>query len=204
LHNALIQDNYFTKHFNAAIVLTGTVAPVSDVQIVHNESVDDSSIALFATTNVVVDYNKVVRSDGTAIFIGGGVNAADISYNNLADGTGNGISLRTDVGPTTNVVVKSNKISGFVLNGIRIGDGATNNTLSTNRSDGNGFDGIRAAATSANNVLKNNSMRGNAEHDCHDDSVGPYNPPALVANQWINDLGFTENKAGLCKHATVT
>ena len=34
-----------------------------------------------------------------------------------------------------------------------------------------------------------------------DDSAGPNNPPALVANQWIKDLGRTENEEGLCKDA---
>ena len=36
------------------------------------------------------------------------------------------------------------------------------------------------------------------EHDCHDESVGPNNPPALVANFWRDNDGRTENRPGLC------
>jgi parallel beta-helix repeat protein len=207
LRNAVIGDNYFTNHFNAAVVLVGTIATVSGVQITHNESVDDSSIALFDTSNVIVDYNKVIRPDGSAIFVGAGNNAANISFNQLEGGpsSGNGISIRSDAGNTTlpsqNIQIKSNKITTFPSNGIRLGDGAINNTLDTNRALSNGIDGIRATSQASGNVLRQNHMRFNGEHDCHDDSVGAYNAPAFVANQWINDFGFTENKPGLCKHA---
>jgi hypothetical protein len=37
-------------------------------------------------------------------------------------------------------------------------------------------------------------MFGNAEFDCDDTSAG--------ANPWIQDLGYTENRPGLCKHAS--
>ena len=36
------------------------------------------------------------------------------------------------------------------------------------------------------------------EHDCYDESVGPNNPPALVANFWRDNDGRTENRPGLC------
>jgi hypothetical protein len=209
LRNAKIQDNYFTGHFIAAINLTGAVAVVSDVEVTHNESIDDTSIALLLVSNVVVNYNKVVRSNGTAIFVSGGVGPAEIGFNQLQDGTGNGISLNTvfSAAPNQNIRIKSNHVSGFLGSGIRLGDNAQSNTVETNRSDGNRVDGIRATALSGSggatpNIIQNNSMRSNTEHDCHDDSTGPNNAPALVANQWINDLGQTENKVGLCKHAS--
>jgi nitrous oxidase accessory protein NosD len=61
------------------------------------------------------------------------------------------------------------------------------------------FDGIRMSASTADNRIEDNFLRNNREHDCHDDSVGPNNPPALVANLWINNDGLTENRIGLCQ-----
>jgi hypothetical protein len=61
------------------------------------------------------------------------------------------------------------------------------------------FDGIYMGVDTSNNRIEENFLRNNAEHDCHDDSVGPNNPPALVANFWINNDGLTENRPGLCQ-----
>jgi hypothetical protein len=61
------------------------------------------------------------------------------------------------------------------------------------------FDGIYMGVDTANNRIEENFLRNNAEHDCHDDSVGPNNEPALVANFWIDNDGLTENREGLCE-----
>lgn len=204
LDNASIQDNYFTGHTNASVVLTHTVGVNDKIEITHNSSVDDSSIALFFTTNFVVGHNKIVRPAGSGVFLGGGTEPGEISFNDLEQGSGNGISLTTLLGPTSDIVLRSNRVAGFGGSGIRLGDGVTDTTVETNRSQDNGVDGIRAQSGAVENLIRSNHMLGNAEHDCHDDSAGPYNAPALVANQWINDFGRTENRPGLCKHATVT
>jgi len=60
-------------------------------------------------------------------------------------------------------------------------------------------DGIFADTDTANNQLLRNFLRDNVEHDCHDNSVGPNNPPALVANIWRDNDGRTENRPGLCR-----
>jgi hypothetical protein len=62
-------------------------------------------------------------------------------------------------------------------------------------------DGIFADVDTAGNRIVGNFLRDNVEHDCHDDSVGPNNPPALVANVWRDNDGETENRPGLCKGA---
>lgn len=78
-------------------------------------------------------------------------------------------------------------------------------TTSGNRITGNRFtdstfyDGIYMGADTSNNQIRNNFLRRNTEHDCHDDSVGPNNPPALVANFWVNNDGVTQNRPGLCR-----
>jgi hypothetical protein len=64
------------------------------------------------------------------------------------------------------------------------------------------YDGVFADTDTSNNTIEHNLLKGNAEFDCDDVSMGPYNAPAFVANPWIQDLGYTENKPGLCKHAS--
>jgi hypothetical protein len=72
-----------------------------------------------------------------------------------------------------------------------------------NESTRNGRDGLRADSLSAGNRIEGNKALGNVEHDSHDDSVGP-NPPALTANFWIGNEGWTQNRPGLCPGANVT
>jgi hypothetical protein len=65
--------------------------------------------------------------------------------------------------------------------------------------DATEFDGISMAATTSNNRIEENFLRGNQRFDCRDASVGPNNPPALVANFWIDNDGITQNREGLCQ-----
>jgi Right handed beta helix region len=58
--------------------------------------------------------------------------------------------------------------------------------------------GIVAESDTAGNRIIGNLLRDNVEFDCRDDSVGPNNPPALVANIWRDNDGRTENRPGLC------
>jgi hypothetical protein len=65
--------------------------------------------------------------------------------------------------------------------------------------DATEFDGISMASTTSNNRIEENFLRGNQRFDCRDASVGPNNPPALVANFWIDNDGITQNREGLCQ-----
>jgi hypothetical protein len=79
----------------------------------------------------------------------------------------------------------------------------TNIEVGWNRShDNTPWDGLFADSDTANNTIEFNKMYNNAEFDCDDISAGPYNFPANVANPWVKDQGNTENRPGLCKHAT--
>jgi hypothetical protein len=74
--------------------------------------------------------------------------------------------------------------------------------ISNNRVlDSTRFDGIYMGVDTAENRIQGNFLRRNTEHDCHDDSNGPYGdpPPDDVANHWINNDGQTQNKNGLCE-----
>ena len=169
------------------------------IAITHNESVSDGAIVTFASAgpaafNLTVDYNRSTSSVGSGI-VTFNVTTSEYAYNDVENGMFNGVSLHD----TTNSAVKSNKAIGFQLNGIRIGDSSDNNTVATNRAENNVMAGLAAMNNSTGNTIQGNHMDGNAP-DCFDDTTGT--KTAMTANFWINDFGFTENKPGLCKHAT--
>lgn len=62
------------------------------------------------------------------------------------------------------------------------------------------YDGLFADSDTAGNTIEYNRMYNNAEFDCNDISVGP--GTAGTANFWVQDLGYTESRPGLCKHAS--
>ena len=215
INNVTIDDNFFTGNSNASIVFDQFKGTVSFVRITHNSMVSDNAIVLFNSLGNVIFHDILISqnfssgaTNGSAIFVGRGTDKVEVSYNLLQNGNFNGISIRNDAfltsgPPSTNLLVLKNKATGFVRSGVRLGGPAGTNThIQQNRSASNGIDGMRAEANSSAYVIELNHMRFNADHDCHDDSVGTFNPPALVANQWINDFGETENKPGLCKHAS--
>jgi parallel beta-helix repeat protein len=199
LSNAQITNNYFTGDANAAIVVDTFLTVPHGIAITHNESVNDGAIVTFASSgpaayNLTVDYNKVIGSAGSGI-VTFNVTNSEYSYNDVENGTFNGVSLHQ----TNNSAVKSNKASGFPLDGIRLGDSSNNNTVATNRADNNGEAGLGATESSSGNTIQQNHMTGNAP-DCYDDTTGT--GTAGTANFWINDFGVTQNRPGLCKHAT--
>lgn len=96
------------------------------------------------------------------------------------------------------LVVEHNKISDNTFDGIGL-DGVTASVVAHNFSERNGFDGIWVGPNSSNNTITNNQMENDADHDAHDDSVGPRT--ARTANTWEkNHCGSAnpENKPGLC------
>jgi hypothetical protein len=199
LSNAQITNNYFTGDQNAAIVIDTFLTAPHDIAITHNESVSDGSIGTFASAgptafNLTADYNKVIGSVGSGI-VTTNVTSSEYAYNDVENGTFNGVSLHS----TSSSVVKSNKAIGFQLNGIRIGESSDNNTVGTNRAENNVQAGLAATANSIGNTIQQNHMKGNSP-DCYDDTAGA--GTAGTGNSWVNDFGFTENRTGLCKHAT--
>ena len=199
LSNAEITNNYFTGDQNAAIVVDTFVTAPHDITITHNSSVNDGAIVTFDSLgsmafNLTVDYNKVVGSVGSGI-VTLNVTNSEYGYNDLENGTFNGLSLHN----TTSSTVKSNKALGFKRNGIRIGDGSSNNTVTANRAENNLQAGLAASNNSDGNTISKNHMDGNVP-DCYDDTTG--SGTGGTANMWTNDFGMTETVSGLCKHAT--
>lgn len=99
-----------------------------------------------------------------------------------------------------NPIIQHNKISFNTFDGIGLIE-TTGATVAHNFSENNGFDGIYVSSDSSGNTITNNQMEANAEHDAHDDSVGP--GTAGTANIWEkNHCGSPnpENRPGLCTH----
>jgi parallel beta-helix repeat protein len=174
--------------------------------------------------NVVFDNGTSDANNGCGIDIENGSSNNTIRNNDIEKHDRAGIRLRrfptaTAVPPTNNLVIENDlkENVGTVAGagyGILLQD-ADFNTFIANDSKRNSNDGLRAAAmpidppsvgaaNSEGNTFARNDMVDNATHDCHDDSAGPHNPPALVANMWIENDGKTENRDGLCKDAVVT
>jgi parallel beta-helix repeat protein len=91
-------------------------------------------------------------------------------------------------------VLLSNVLDGNERDGIGL-ENANANAVYANKGSFNDRDGLRLDGLSAGNSLTRNQMTGNAEHDGHDDSVGPTRTG--TANFWVLNTGVTENVPGL-------
>lgn len=187
VHNLI--DNYQ----KGGIVVDGQLAPNSP------------------SSHADVAYNEVDGIGPTAVIAQNGIQVsrgaiADVHHNVVKDNiyspattTGEGLLLfEVSSSQTTvhhnDVYDNTDGIGLYTTSNVEVG---------WNRSHDNApYDGLFADTDTANNVIEHNNLTNNAEFDCDDVSAGPYNAPAFVANPWIQDLGYTENRAGLCKHAT--
>jgi hypothetical protein len=82
--------------------------------------------------------------------------------------------------------------------GIDVDESAIGLTIAHNNVHENINDGIGAFEDSNNNLISYNKAYDNTPFDCYDETVGPYQP-AGTANNWLKDMGVTENRPGLCK-----
>ena len=100
--------------------------------------------------------------------------------------------------------VSYNHLSGNAQDGIILHE-SFDNVIERNHSTTNGLDGIGVkdhpgTPLSARNAIRQNHVSDNAEHDCHDESVGA--GTAGTANVWEHNHAETENRPGLCHQAT--
>ena len=211
LHNAYIQHNVCTGNPNTCVVLLGSfvVNQNTNIEISHNESINDGAIWIVNTRSFLVDHNKVINPSNTGMLFGGGDDSGVVSYNDVSGGSASvyGVSIRSNAGgppvPAMNLFVKLNRVGGFPFDGIHLVEGTTMNTVEANRvwNNGNAGIGVRTAsgdtpAPPTNNTIQKNHMRGN-NPDCFDDTVGT--GTAGTANTWVRNNGETENRPGLCK-----
>jgi Ca2+-binding RTX toxin-like protein len=137
LSNAVIDSNRFSGHADDAIFLNGgTVdgtASHFDVTISNNSLLSDNSIALVNTTSSLIIGNEHVDSQGSAVFIGGGVTGLDIVGNVMRDGKGRGIRIVedgfcpgepcTDPAPNADIRVFDNEFVGNASRAIDVAAG---------------------------------------------------------------------------------
>jgi parallel beta-helix repeat protein len=166
------------------IAQNGVQVGVGGTAVVTQNEISDNQYSPQTTSSTGV---LLVNSDAGTV----------VSHNDIARND-EGIYVSTDGADVSHNDSDDNTFDGIGL------IGANGNEVGHNSASGNGFDGIYAGSNSANNQIEHNQLDSNAEHDCHDDSNGPNNPPALVANLWVHDHGDTENRDGLCEGAVVT
>jgi Right handed beta helix region len=139
-----------------------------------------------------------IAPNGVQISRGAGASVSDnrISENVFSPGPDAGTGILLFQLTRGLVEVEDNEVfendDGISLNDV---DGAE---IRDNRSHDNvRYDGIFADSESSGNRIIGNEAVRNAEHDCHDDSVG--SRTAGTANTWRDNEGETENRPGLCE-----
>jgi len=156
-----------------------------------------------------VAYNEVIGTPSSTI-AQNGIQVSreargDVHHNNVSQNVYTpagtvavGILLSSEPGPTRvhhNDVFMNEDGIGMQLSTAGVVE------ISYNNARNNLTDGIVVFDQSIENLIAHNKAFENGRFDCRDNSTGPYNAPALVANKWVKDLGRTENKTGLCKQA---
>ena len=120
--NVLITENRFTAHTSAAMVFAGTQ---SNITVSSNQLVNDNSMVFFNSTSILITGNTVTGSQGSVIFIGGGVNGMSITCNSISNGAANTSAIRIPnfgSGTNANVTANFNNIETTTF-GIRIDAG---------------------------------------------------------------------------------
>jgi parallel beta-helix repeat protein len=183
------QNSISNNRFTPFPLSTGVIvneAPPGSSDVEHNSIFDnDFGIETDTQTGLEISHNDVFRNLSDAITLCG-----DPGFG---------------CGPAMQIVVRANDVSNNGGSGIAL-FGADSNLLKANHVEDNGTaagdttDGLRVDSGSTNNQILENHMQSNLTHDCHDDSTG--GGTAGTANNWVNDTGETQNRPGLCKHAT--
>lgn len=141
---------------------------------------------------VEISHNEigVGAGDGIRVLLGTSINVHD---NHVHNRFGNGIILDSR---TSNATLQANHLFANTFNGIEVRS-SSGNALLSNQSEDNLHDGIAVDSTSGGNTLQENLADNNLQFDCSDDSAGPGSGGS--ANYWVNDLGDTANRVGICQ-----
>jgi parallel beta helix pectate lyase-like protein len=179
---AWITHNQIDRYQKGAIVVdnAGSSATIDHNSIVHGPPdvivIGPNGVQVSRGAGAQVDHNVVTENVGGGFGTGviifrAGTGLVDVDHNDVYRND-DGISLYE----TDNAAISHNDSHEQLV-----------------------YDGLFADSASEGNTIDHNDAFLNAEHDCHDDSVG--GGTAGTANFWIHDKGNTENKPGLCKSA---
>jgi hypothetical protein len=186
----IVVDGQLPPDGGGFLAPTTAPPPVSHAEVAYNEVDGIGPTALIAQNGIQISRGAIANVHHNVV--------QDNVYS-PATTTGEGILLYQVTSSET--TVNHNEVRN---NSDGIGLYTTRNVeVGWNHSHDNApYDGLFADSDTAHNTIEHNLLKGNAEFDCDDVSGGPYNAPAFVANPWIQDLGYTEFRAGLCKHAS--
>jgi len=117
---ALIEENKFVGHNQASVNLSGgrngSTTSHTEITILDNLLVRDNSISFYNTTFGAVIGNVLRKSQGSGVYIGGGVRSLDILANDFLSGTGfAGVRFAADSSepePSSDILVRYNIFSG--------------------------------------------------------------------------------------------
>lgn len=170
--NNVVRDNYIVGHARAGV----RVRNAGSANVVTDNHIRDSGadgIRNESTPGTLIEDNHIRGGVGFGTILGQGIHVLNSAGINVVENESD-----------------RNMADGIFL------ENADSGIVEDNGADRNGRDGIRADLNSAGNTILDNELARNAEHDCHDDSVG--GGTAGTANFWIDNEGETENRPGLC------
>ena len=207
LQNAEISHNTFFRNDSAGVVIVQSLGPNSGIEIDHNDSIEDGSlVALFNAPGTSIDHNTIVRSSGSAIFIGSGNNGASISHNQISGAKFRGIRIDApEFGgrASANMIIDHNHIRKMAGAGISVAPNSlVNSLIDHNQVQNNSGGGISIeAGGNGGNVIGNNQLKHNGDgvttFDARDDTTGT--GTAGTANTWVQNEGQTSSPPGLLK-----
>jgi hypothetical protein len=184
--NALLRNNLIDQYQKGGVV------------------VDNAGSYAWVTQNEITGegLNNITAQNGVQVGRGA---SADVDHNNIsknqfarafATDTAAGVLLfETDAHVSTD---HNDVFQNGV--GIDVDENATGLTIAHNDVSENINDGIAAFQDSSNNLISFNKAFNNTPFDCYDETGGPY--PAATANNWLKDMGLTQNRPDLCKKAS--
>jgi hypothetical protein len=211
-HITEIRDNPFSGCQNGVGVLIGRNVEntTGSARIVHNliDRYQKGGVVIDGTASspstAEVAFNEINGIGATPVIAQNGI---QVSRNAVADVHHNRVSLNNYALPTfsSEAILLFNQSGGTTVhhNYVFLNDDGiglfttTDSGVSHNRSERNDFDGIFADSDTAGNTISYNRAAGNQLFDYQDDSAGP--GTAGTANFWINNLGDTANRPGICK-----
>jgi Right handed beta helix region len=192
-NNARIADNAFYRNFGAAVEIRQTTA--DDVVVTNNDSLLNGR---FVTARRMVGGRIVDNHASTSlqpsIEVGFGNVGLFIGSNDFEE-TGFGINItetRNSLLTIADNLIRDMSVSGIVAQP----DTLVDSTVQGNVIRNSGQNGIEFHTGDVNNLIRENAALGSGTFDCYDDTVG--SGTAGTANFWINDIGQTANRPGIC------
>jgi len=197
-----VSDNLFTGHSSAAVNTAGDASrPSTGLRVERNQSIDDATFAVVvnATGAVVADNVVVWRPTatvvaGSAIYVGGGTTAVQISRNVVSAGAATGIRVTNVFGtPNVGLAVAGNQVIGRQY-GVRL-SGQRSGTVRDNNIARSTTVGILLDADNAGVTVAGNRI-GQGPLDCQDASTGART--AGTANTWTGNIAVASTPLGIC------